>query len=68
MPELSYCRRRILEVLADGERTPNDLAARLGRIPTNVVRDLQFLRADGLVTSRRAGNWVFYRAVERGAR
>lgn len=68
MPELSYCRRRIMESLGDEERTPTDLAAMLRRVPTNVIRDLMIMRAAGLVSSRGDGNRVFYRAVRPGAR
>lgn len=65
MTELSYCRRRILEVLGDQERTVTDLAPVLRRERTNITRDLKIMRAAGLVERRRDGKFVLYRAVRR---
>lgn len=61
MPDLSYCRRRILEILGDDELSVEDVTANTGRLHTNVSRDLRILYAAGLVTRRRMHPFVFYR-------
>ena len=54
-------RLEILEHLAQGERSVEDLAARAGITLANCSRHLQLLRRAGLVEGRREGKRVFYR-------
>ena len=54
-------RRRILEVLAGGERSVNDLVARLGLAQPQVSKRLRVLREVGLVDVRDAGRQRIYR-------
>lgn len=65
MPELSPCRQRVLATLGDSEWTGTELAFALGRLRTNIARDLRIVRDLGLVESRRDGVCVFWRAVQR---
>ena len=53
-------RRRILEVLAGGERPVNDLVAALGLAQPLVSKHLRVLRAVGLVRAREAGRQRVY--------
>lgn len=66
MPDLSYCRRRVLAELGSGELPLIDLAARVGRLATNVRRDLKLMAAAGLAARRREGLHVYYRATGAG--
>jgi rhodanese-related sulfurtransferase/DNA-binding transcriptional ArsR family regulator len=53
-------RLEILDVLANGERTVEGLAAEAGLSVANASQHLQVLRAAGLVRSRRQGTRIFY--------
>lgn len=63
MLELSPCRLDILNALAVAEKSGRDLADALGRLQTNVCRDLRIMQRAGLVAKRRDGNVVLYRAA-----
>jgi len=54
-------RRQILDVLAGGERSVNDLVARLGLMQPVVSKHLRVLREVGLVDVREAGRQRIYR-------
>ena len=54
-------RRRILDVLAGGERPVNDLAGQLGLAQPLVSKHLRVLREVGLVTVRDEGRRRIYR-------
>jgi DNA-binding transcriptional ArsR family regulator len=54
-------RREILDVLADGERSVNDLVERLGVAQPVVSKHLRVLREVGLVRVRDEGRQRFYR-------
>jgi rhodanese-related sulfurtransferase len=54
-------RMELLDVLANGERTVEDLARETGLSLANASQHLQILRQAGLVTTRRLGTSVFYR-------
>jgi DNA-binding transcriptional ArsR family regulator len=54
-------RRRILEILADGERPVNDLVARLRISQPQVSKHLRVLREVGLVRAREDGRQRLYR-------
>jgi len=54
-------RLEMLEHLAQGERSVEDLAARAGITLANCSRHLQLLRRAGLVEGRRDGKRIFYR-------
>jgi rhodanese-related sulfurtransferase/DNA-binding HxlR family transcriptional regulator len=54
-------RAEILDVLAQGERSVDELAHEIGQSVANTSRHLQVLAYSGLVRSRRAGARVFYR-------
>lgn len=57
-------RLEMLEVLAQGERSVEDLAAQTGLSLANASRHLQVLRAARLVEARKDGLRVFYRLAE----
>src|SRR5437899_620528 len=54
-------RIRILELLADGERTVGDLQAALGLDSSGASQHLAALRQQGVLERRRAGVSVYYR-------
>jgi rhodanese-related sulfurtransferase len=54
-------RAEIVDVLAQGERSVDELAAEIGQSVANTSQHLQVLAQAGLVQSRRAGTRVFYR-------
>lgn len=54
-------RRRILELLADRERTAGEIAEHFPIAFPSVSRHLKILRDAGLVASRRNGRHVHYR-------
>ena len=54
-------RLEILEHLGQGERSVDDLAARIGLTLANCSRHLQLLRRAALVDGRRDGKRVYYR-------
>jgi len=53
-------RLRLLEQLAQGERSVEVLADRTGASIANASQHLQHMRRAGLVTARRDGKFVFY--------
>jgi len=57
-------RMELLDVLANGERTVEALAAETGLSVANTSRHLQVLRQGGLVATRRAGTSVHYRLAD----
>jgi rhodanese-related sulfurtransferase/DNA-binding MarR family transcriptional regulator len=64
---ISHGRRlEILEYLAQGERTVESVAKLAGLTVANTSRHLQLLRQAGLVTARKEGLHVFYRAADDG--
>jgi rhodanese-related sulfurtransferase/DNA-binding MarR family transcriptional regulator len=61
-------RAEIVDVLAQGERSVDDLAGEIGHSVANTSQHLQVLARAGLVRTRREGNRIFYRlASERVA-
>jgi len=54
-------RLELLELVAQGERTVEQLASLTGATTANVSQHLQRLRQAGLVSSRKDGLYVFYR-------
>lgn len=54
-------RAEILDVLANGERSVEDLAEELDMSVANASQHLQILRRAGLVGSRRNGTFIYYR-------
>jgi rhodanese-related sulfurtransferase len=54
-------RAEIVDVLANGERSVESLAAEVHQSVANTSQHLQILKAAGLVTTRRAGTFVHYR-------
>jgi rhodanese-related sulfurtransferase/DNA-binding HxlR family transcriptional regulator len=59
-------RAEIVDVLAQGERSVDELAAEIGQSVANTSQHLQVLAQAGLVQSRRAGTRVFYRPASEG--
>lgn len=57
-------RLMILCNLADGERSVGDLASRLDMSQSSLSQHLARMRNEGLVTSRRESQTVYYRLVE----
>lgn len=53
-------RAEIIDVLAQGERSVDDIAAEIGQSVANTSQHLQQLLRAGLVRSRRDGNRVYY--------
>jgi rhodanese-related sulfurtransferase/DNA-binding HxlR family transcriptional regulator len=56
-------RTEIVDVLAQGERSVDELAAEIGQSVANTSQHLQVLAQVGLVQSRRDGTRVFYRVA-----
>src|SRR3954454_8842704 len=54
-------RAEIVDVLAQGERSVDELAAEIGQSVANTSQHLQVLAQAGLVQGRRAGTRVYYR-------
>jgi rhodanese-related sulfurtransferase/predicted transcriptional regulator len=54
-------RAEIIELLAQGERTVDDIAGEIGQSIANTSHHLRTLAKAGLLTSRRAGTYVRYR-------
>ena len=54
-------RAEIVDVLANGERSVESLAIEVHQSVANTSQHLQILKNAGLVTTRRAGTFVFYR-------
>lgn len=59
-------RAEIVDVLAQGERSVDELAAEIGQSVANTSQHLQVLAQAGLVQSRRVGTRVFYRPAGDG--
>lgn len=57
----SSTRLELLELLAQGERSVDDLSSLTGASIANTSQHLQRLRQAGLVAGRRQGQFVFYR-------
>lgn len=57
-------RIEIVDVLAQGERNVETLAAETGLTVANTSRHLQVLRASALVSARKAGTQVYYRLAD----
>ncbi|MGE5501073.1 MAG: ArsR/SmtB family transcription factor [Ignavibacteriales bacterium] len=53
--------------LAEGEHSVNDLAHHVGLAQSAASQHLAKLRADGLVTTRRDGQTIFYRLSDPAA-
>ena len=66
--DISFCahaiaepqRRRIIELLAPGERSVNDVARLLCMAQPTASKHLKVLREAGLITGQRRGTWVYY--------
>ncbi len=54
-------RAEIVDVLAQGERSVEDLAAEIGQSVANTSQHLRSMSGVGLLTTRRSGTRVFYR-------
>jgi DNA-binding transcriptional ArsR family regulator len=54
-------RAEIVDVLAQGERSVDEIAGEIGQSSANTSQHLQALAQAGLVRSRREGNRVYYR-------
>ena len=54
-------RAELVDVLAQGERSVEDLAQEIDQSAANTSQHLQILARAGLVSSRRAGNRILYR-------
>lgn len=54
-------RAEIVDVLAQGERSVDDLAAEIGQSVANTSQHLRSMAGVGLLTTRRSGTRVFYR-------
>ena len=57
-------RIRILDRLRDGEASVQELAAAVGTTQQNVSKHLAALAANGVVSRRKDGNFVYYRVVD----
>src|SRR5262249_9105447 len=57
-------RLELLELLAQAERSVEDLAAETGQSAANTSQHLQVLRQARLVDSRREGNYIRYRLAD----
>ena len=57
----SGIRLEVLELLAQGERSVDDLSRMTGASVANVSQHLQKLRQAGLIVGRKQGQFVFYR-------
>jgi DNA-binding transcriptional ArsR family regulator len=56
----------VLDELRDGERSAGQIAERLRLEQANLSQHLAVLRAKGVVTTRKAGNQVFYAIRDAG--
>ncbi|MDR9403036.1 MAG: metalloregulator ArsR/SmtB family transcription factor [Halothece sp. Uz-M2-17] len=57
-------RLRILEVICGEERKVSDICERTGLQQANVSKQLQLLRAAGVVACRRVGTCRYYRVID----
>jgi DNA-binding transcriptional ArsR family regulator len=55
-------RQRILSLLQAGEMNESDIVARMGLTQPTISHHLSLLRRANLVSARREGKYVFYRA------
>lgn len=53
-------RLRLLSLMASGEVSVGFLAESLGESQPKISRHLAYLRAAGIVSTRRDGKWIFY--------
>src|SRR5712691_4908285 len=60
----SPSRLELLELLAQGERTVDSLAAEIGLSLANASQHLQALRRASLVETRRDGVYIYYRLAD----
>jgi rhodanese-related sulfurtransferase/DNA-binding transcriptional ArsR family regulator len=58
-------RLEILELLAQGERSVEALATRIGLPVANVSQHVRLMRRSGLLASRRDGKRIYYRLADR---
>jgi ArsR family transcriptional regulator len=58
-------RLRLLELLKYGERCVTEIVAAMNEKFSTVSQRLRLLRAEGLVTRRRAGTHIFYALTDR---
>ena len=54
----------ILWLLSKGELSVNEIAARAGSTLQNISQHLSLLRKSGIVTSRRAGQTIYYQIAD----
>jgi len=54
-------RLRIVELVADGEKSVSELVEAMGAEPSNTSRHLAVLKRAGIVTDRKEGLNVYYR-------
>src|SRR5256885_4865619 len=59
-------RAEIVDLLAQGERSVDEIAAEISQSVANTSQHLQVLARAGLVRSRREGTRVFYRLASEG--
>jgi rhodanese-related sulfurtransferase/DNA-binding transcriptional ArsR family regulator len=59
----SSVRLEFLELLAQGERSVDDLSSMTGTAVANTSQHLQKLRQAGLIAARKQGQFVFYRVA-----
>ena len=59
-------RIHLLDQLREGERSVNELAARLGAGQQNISKHLSVLADAGILGRRKDGNHVYYRIVDDG--
>jgi ArsR family transcriptional regulator len=58
-------RLKIIEILADGERSVGDLVAATGAKPAITSQQLGLMRDRGILAARRDGPHVYYRLANR---
>ncbi len=59
-------RLEIIDLLRDGERTVGDLVKRMNIGKANLSQQLAFMRAKGILASRREGQFIYYRLAYPG--
>lgn len=57
-------RLRILNLLRQGELCVCDIEATLGATQSNVSRHLAKLRSEGMVSTRKSAQWIYYQVDE----
>ncbi len=57
-------RLRLLSLIGDGEVSVSFLADHTGESQPKISRHLAYLRDCGVVETRRAGKWIYYRIAE----